>query len=99
MKCFSVQNARKTAFFFFLFWVFSFLSVVLIYFFVSPSCTHSKLLYEVMFLIKICSGNFNHSPSRCTIASVTEVWEAGQPGSAEVMTKAKQDNFEPRGHL
>lgn len=27
-----------------------------------------------MFLIKLCSGNSNPSPSCCTIASVTEVW-------------------------
>jgi len=52
-----------------------------------------------MFLIKILSGNFNHSPSHCTTASVTEVREAREPSSAEVMTKHKAGNFETRGHL
>lgn len=64
-----------------------------------PPCARSKLLYEVMFLIKICSGNFNHSPSRCTIASVTEGWEGGRQSSAEVMTKHKEGNFETRGRV
>lgn len=61
-------------------------------------CTHSKLLYEVMVLIKIHSGNFNHSHSHCTIASVTEVREADRR-AAEVMTEHKEGSSATRGHL
>lgn len=77
----------------FLFGVFFFISCSDI--FPPPPCTHSKLPYEVLFLIKICSGNFTRNPSRCTTASVTEVWEPGELSSAEVVMKHKQGNFEP----
>lgn len=71
-SAFQYKTPLKRPFSFFLFAVFFFISCLDFFF---PPCTHSKLLYEVMFLIKICSGNFTQSPSCCTTASGPEVWE------------------------
>lgn len=64
-----------------------------------PRRAHSRPLYEVMFVITIGSGNCNLSPSQSTTASVTEVWVAGQPSSAEVRTTRKEGSSETKDRL
>lgn len=98
VKCFSVQNASKTAFYFALFSCIFFPSSHFDYPTPCPLSrhAHSRLLYEGMSVITIGSGNCNLSPSQSTTASVAEVGAAGQPSSAEVMTKHKESDFETK---
>lgn len=89
-----VLFTSKTAFLF-LFLVFSFSSLAWIFF--SPPCTHSKLLYEIMFLIKISSGNFTQSSSHLHNSICSRGLGAQRElSSAEVVIKHKQSKFDPR---